>query len=894
MTPEISRADLLRVLARAPGLPAAALARLLGWEGKEHAEPDAAQSTATAAPSVAGAAVAPVRYLARPAPVYWHLVGCEPLPGEPAPDRPEDPARVATDSAQEPGPPPDPRIAPLLAPGQWQNLWDRLPPSPRRGRAVDLPACLRRLTRAEPLRDLPRRPRGGFNRAVTLILDRPAALRPVWDDLRLARRSLAALLGDDLQTFLLPAGPDGPWLEAPGAADPLQPEAIDPGPDAIPAAAPVVLIGAFGALDSAEIAPDWQRLLARLGAAGHPLLLVPVCPLRQTALPAAPLDPAIDSADSDSADRALGTLLAALSQTWLPTPARLRALRRAIPGASLHTELRVYNAPDIARDAFHLWLAPDQLPFRLDRFAALPQTDSAPLRRAIDTWRRGLDTGAQAIERLQASLLDPGPPGLYPGLAEQAAAVAAGLNGPSTMERAQLAAMLPVLARLDAARGPSWRPVLRDADRLARAIGLGAIADADSAGRDAPTHTLVQRGADLLVRPGDGGILAIGPSAYSPETGLLVDGAPLAGQGGLTVIDRGHRWRLATLTRPRWAERCWSDGRDLFAAHADNAILRWLPAAPDRREGAWQPEHNPWTWAAEIGADGFGLWARLDVRGVPYRLRWISPGRFLMGSPEDEPERSDDETEHEVMLTRGFWLGETAVPQAVWRAVMGENPSRFKGDELPVEQVNWDDCRRFVAKLAGMAPGLGPQLPTEAQWEYACRAGTRTAFSFGNALDTGLANYDGEYRYDKGAEGKYRQRTLPVRSFESNDWGLCQMHGNVYECCQDWYGAYPAGPVSDPMGPTEGSYRVLRGSSWDGYGRDLRSACRGRGSPGARYAFFGLRLAGGLDPQASRPGQAGAGAMTADGREQNDRPVGGQGVGAATMPPSRYSGSPPK
>ena len=893
MTPEISRADLLRVLARTPGLPAAALARLLGWEGEEHAEPDATQSAASAAPSVAGAAVAPVRYLARPAPVYWHLVGCEPLPGEPAPDRPEDPTRVATDSAQEPGPPPDPRIAPLLAPGQWQNLWDRLPPSPRRGRAVDLPACLRRLIRAEPLRDLPRRPRRGFNRAVTLILDRPAALRPVWDDLRLARRSLAALLGDDLQTFLLPAGPDGPWLEAPGAADPLQPEAIDPGPDAIPAAAPVVLIGAFGALDSAEIAPDWQRLLARLGAAGHPLLLVPVCPLRQTALPAAPLDPAIDSADSDSADRALGTLLAALSQTWLPTPARLRALRRAIPGASLHTELRVYNAPDIARDAFHLWLAPDQLPFRLDRFAALPQTDSTPLRRAIAAWRRGLDTGAQAIERLQASLLDPGPPGLYPGLAEQAAAVAAGLDRPSTMERAQFAAMLPVLARLDAARAPSWRPVLRDADRLARAIGLGAVADPDSAGRDAPTHTLVQRGADLLVRPGDGGILAIGPSAYSPETGLLVDGAPLAGQGGLTVIDCGHRWRLATLTRPRWAERCWSDGRDLFAAHADNAILRWQPAAPERPEGAWAPEQNPWPWAAEIGADRFGLWALLRVCWVPYRLRWIPAGRFLMGSPEEEPERFDSERPHEVDLTRGFWLGETAVPQALWRAAMGNNPSGFKGEFLPVETVGWDDCQRFVAKLAGMAPGLGPRLPTEAQWEYACRASMRTAFSFGDALDTRYANYHGDYPYNNGRKGEYRQRTLPVQSLEPNAWGLYQMHGNVREWCADWFGDYPAGPVSDPAGPSGGSYRVLRGGSWFYYGRYLRSAYRAPYPPDKRDADIGLRLAGGFDLQASQAGQAGAGAITADGREQNDRPVSGQGVGAATVPPSRHSESPP-
>jgi len=439
---ELSRADLLRVLHRASDVPAASLARLLGWDCEEAAEPGAEdRARRPAARAGAAGASAPPRYLSRPAPVYWHLIGCEPLAGDPAPDRQDDPTQGELEAEAEAHrlPAPDPRMPPLLGPGQWQNLWDRLPPSPRRGRALDLAGCLRRLARAEPLRDLPRRPRRGFNRAVTLLLDRRAALRPVWEDMRLGKRSLEALLGDELQAFLLPAGPEGPWLESKASPPPAggHPAADpEPGPDSITEDALVVLIGAFGALDTAEIGADWRRLLGRLHAAGHPILLVSVCPLRQSALPAAPMDPAIDRADRDAADEALRTLLAGLSQTWLPTPARLRRLRRAIPGADLHTELRAYNAADVDRDAFHLWLDPDRLWVRLNDFAELPEARRAPLRAVIEDWRRRLDAGARAIEHLQASLLAPGPPGRYPQIARQAAAVAAALDGPSTPELA--------------------------------------------------------------------------------------------------------------------------------------------------------------------------------------------------------------------------------------------------------------------------------------------------------------------------------------------------------------------------------------------------------------------------------------------------------------------------
>ncbi len=228
-----------------------------------------------------------------------------------------------------------------------------------------------------------------------------------------------------------------------------------------------------------------------------------------------------------------------------------------------------------------------------------------------------------------------------------------------------------------------------------------------------------------------------------------------------------------------------------------------------------------------------------------------------------------------MTLSQGFWLGETAVTQALWRAVMGNAPSHFRGDERPVEQVSWDDCRDFVGALGKSAPGFRAALPTEAQWEYACRAGTRTPFSFGEELTPELANYNGNLPYHTGAKGEYRQQTLPVHQFQANPWGLYQMHGNVREWCQDWFGDYPEGAVTDPEGPGEGRYRVLRGGSWFSRGRYLRAAYRSRNAPDSRR-HFGLRLAGGSNPQA---GRVGAGAMTADGRTRSGRQGSGQGPG---------------
>jgi len=371
------------------------------------------------------------------------------------------------------------------------------------------------------------------------------------------------------------------------------------------------------------------------------------------------------------------------------------------------------------------------------------------------------------------------------------------------------------------------------------------------------------------------------------------------------------------MERPPWAHTLGRDQDGLFVGFDDGrGDRRAYWAAPGSLADG--PEQGCFMDEAQYRAlrlpgpgnprsrqgDEYGVYLDIAIGGITLRLRWIWPGRFLMGSPATENGRFDDETQHEVILTRGYWLAETACTQGLWRAVMGENPSYSKGPQRPVEQVSWEDVQGFLGRLnaevqhpdvgrasgpgiglgsappgrvaderpfaivsgadqarsgaavgegrVGLKPDLHPdlnpdpqpmqfRLPTEAEWEFACRAGTETAYSFGDAFDPKLANSG--------------DRTVDVRSLPPSPWGLYEMHGNVYEWCQDWFGDYPAGPVVDPGGPTAGVRRVLRGGSWLSGARGLRSAYRSGGAPGDRGGDIGFRLA--LGPELRPEGQAG-------------------------------------
>lgn len=254
------------------------------------------------------------------------------------------------------------------------------------------------------------------------------------------------------------------------------------------------------------------------------------------------------------------------------------------------------------------------------------------------------------------------------------------------------------------------------------------------------------------------------------------------------------------------------------------------------------PEKPP--WASAVGSDEYGRYAEITIAGVRQRFRWIEPRSFQMGSPAGEPERRADEVQHRVTLSRGFWLADTACSQAFWQAVTGSNPSEFQEEPRnPVEKVGWRDAQSCIAELNRRLPGLQARLPSEAEWEHACRAGTKTPFSFGVNITPDQVNYDGRYPYAGGEKEQYRGRTVPVRSLPPNTWGLYEMHGNVWEWCADWYGEYPTGAQLDPRGPQTGDYRVLRGGSWYNIGGSARSAYRHGSGPGRRISNYGFRLA---------------------------------------------------
>ncbi len=224
---------------------------------------------------------------------------------------------------------------------------------------------------------------------------------------------------------------------------------------------------------------------------------------------------------------------------------------------------------------------------------------------------------------------------------------------------------------------------------------------------------------------------------------------------------------------------------------------------------------------------------------------YIPAGAFMMGSPEDEPYRENDERRHKVKITRGFYMQTTEVTQGQWQAVMGGNPSDFKdcGDHCPVEQVSWDDVQEFIGEL-NRKTGRTYRLPTEAEWEYACRAGTTGPFNTGDCLSVSQANYDGDYPFSGCPEEHSRRKTVAVKSFAPNARGLYDMHGNVWEWCNDWYGeTFPMFRNNDPVGPSSGENRIFRGGGWSSGARGCRSADRNRRPPDFYSNFIGFRLA---------------------------------------------------
>ena len=304
-----------------------------------------------------------------------------------------------------------------------------------------------------------------------------------------------------------------------------------------------------------------------------------------------------------------------------------------------------------------------------------------------------------------------------------------------------------------------------------------------------------------------------------------------------TISERREKWGSAVKPQKEPVQKEQIDGGTSFV---DN-----LPKSTEERSpkhiNPVNPQDEP-VQKVEKNVGGARFLDNIPSPAPRFEMILVKPGSFAMGSPggffAGERGRDSDESQHQVTLTKGFYLAKYEVTQAQWVHVMGSNPSQFKGANRPVEEVSWNDAVAFCKKLTemerrgGRLPAdMAYQLPTEAQWEYVCRSGTTSAFSFGQDLTSRQANISGG-----------PAETTEVGKYPANAWGLHDMHGNVWEWCADWYAEYPKGGDTDPTGSMKGSTRVTRGGSWDDSASDARCSSRNSRAPAGSYGGLGFRL----------------------------------------------------
>ncbi|WP_287639084.1 formylglycine-generating enzyme family protein [Accumulibacter sp.] len=601
---------------------------------------------------------------------------------------------------------------------------------------------------------------------------------------------------------------------------------------------------------------------------------------------------ASDLAGDERRQNALDTLLTLLAPAVVIEPSLLRALRYLLPTSDADglVEALVWQHPDLVTSAHAgQFASPAAIAAYQRKFRALaPWLRQAAVAKLL-AQHAGLPASVRYAEVLACRHL--APEAVPPALAADAERWQADIA--ETARRRDDLALRQWLQRhaarqsdaalaADPALAAHWALAQRERLAAGAAVELPEGVSEEDIGyflhdehEPAPRLrcTLRQRGDELWLEAADAAGKVSGGSGGSPcaELTLVDRGVQVTLTGSADRAEMASRryfaagslpQRLARLTReverltlhskhldlavrplvkPVWANAIGCDARGLYVElfwRGQRCRLDWRPPeGGGDSTGAWSGEQP-------LGVDRYGLFGEIAVAGVTQRFRWIAPGTFRMGSPEEEPERYEDEVPHEVTLSEGYWLADTACTEALWQAVTGRNPSGVKDQpELPVEQVSWDDVQDFLGELNRRLPGLEARLPSEAEWEYACRAGTTTPFSLGENITPEQVNYDGNHPYAGGVKGVYRLQTVPVGSLPANPWGLYEMHGNVCEWCADWYGDYPTTPQVDPRGAPSGDARVFRGGSCNYFGRDVRSAVRRRREPGGHYGSVGFRLA---------------------------------------------------
>lgn len=783
---------------------------------------------------------------------------------------------------------PKPKTPPLVA---WSRLLPHVQtflrstcPGPR----IDEPKLVECWSKLEALRALPRRRSRLPAAAIVLIVDRSTHLEPFWQDQDEVIEALEHHVGSEsLQVEW--------WLQGPL---PLAEWEVP-----LPAGAPVLALTDLGAYSVGCQAQAWRKLAAELASKHVPMrAILPVPRDRWGPIPTrewsaieweSPGRPGLGGKPEGTGDRAAQRiqLMDILAPALMVEVGLVRTIRRLVPklGLDLGTEHEVWFQRNRSRGN-------EAAGFELD-FSDWPPEAKAQLAeivRSIRTWHECLPEEVWFEEAL--------------ALARTEAGRACVTH--EELERAY--AFLERVTRnlVDGEPG---------ADRLWKSLAgwtLGLVERNQDLRSDPRLGALLRTAMDAIeAEKGLGSSAVARPRIVWPRRGLgamkgeqLEVPATIFQDAGRLVVRQSSP--LAPIHPPASPLGHIRVGGELFLAYGEN---RWLPLSIATADGLRAtraidlPQHERmWlgnereevvlrriqspTWAEAMTRDEYGLVAETSIKGVALRMRYIPPGRFMMGSPESEAGRLDREgPQHEVQITKGYWLAETPCTQALWEAVVGQNPSEFVSPDRPVEQVSWDDVDEHFLGALRKDSGSDWRLPTEAEWEYACRAGTQTSTYAGDLAITDedvaeeldpigwyMANCGEGFDLENGQTFELWPEsskskpggTRPVSQKAPNAWGLYDMLGNVWEWCSDPPIVYKDVLRTNPVGGgpddeilefywTEedpGASRVLRGGSWTNSARYLRAAYRDAYHPGFRFDNLGFRLARG---QESAPGKGG-------------------------------------
>jgi formylglycine-generating enzyme required for sulfatase activity len=867
MKASCSRADLVRLFG-APGTDLlASCAGLLGFEKRE-IKPEAPRPPAT---SLSKPSLSEVLPESKPVPAppaarasYLQVVKAthhdmETVPRVHAPWEHGDRGDVLAFPA------PDPLVP-------WPRLWRHLRRHLSELRAtaeVDQAALVRRLGRAETVTHLPRLHRARFASRPKVLVDGTSRQMPFWHDQDVVCSRLARWTASDAsKAFPLVDG--DPVIERLATGWPGLPKPDFRG-------AMVLVLGDLGAYGGQRAREEWRQVAELLLKQGATLRALVPCPLWRVDRKLAALWNAIPWEASERRARPLtvaereqraGKLIELVSPALRIELGLLRRARSLLPPDETDSGTEVdalYHPGVVGFSAVALSLDPthkQQLEKKLDESARKDGWEVArELRDLLWSWHQDLPPEIRLEEMFHLSQRlpevfkdidekdprDPRHPKILRTRMEQVLVAIDSADAHEGVPPGVAAWFCSLQGRIpkETWTGPGLGRLLRRAfvavhkkDALRKAPFVPGPEELQIIHRGkafVPKRWRVwQVGEQLRMLP-------IEPALRVPRPSL---GAAAAGSPVAEIVASEPVARVGGTGREGVEDELAPDGVPVAILDRADTILLKTDCQELRLEAFDKPG-----WARRVGRDGYGLWAEFEHKGVAQRMRWIPPGRFLMGSPEDESGRFDNELQHEVELTQGYWLADTACTQELWTIVMGGNPSGFTGRRLgassrPVEQVSWYDCREFLDRLNRDLPGLAARLPTEAEWENACRAGTTTPFSFGTCITTAQVNCDGRFPYAKATQSAYREETVPVKSLSANPWGLSEMHGNVWEWCLDWYAPYESGMTVDPLRVQETeSGCVVRGGSWHDHAKSTRSALRFSLTPVFRDHGVGFRIA---------------------------------------------------